>query len=428
MSQMIQSRTRAQVRQSVGRIVTGGQLIVSTATATVDTTSLQDTTGLARGGDDTYNGRHVSIYTPTGSIAAGEKSWVADFDSGATKDATMAPAFSASITSGDAYEMWPPGFDIDEIDDAINRVLIDLTDDTPIEYQTLTTFTLRNTLEYALSTYKAVHSVEYVSREEVEFILHHCDAVWTELVDGDVTASLSTSGEMEGSGWLKLVVAAGASANDILATDAITSMDISECTEIMIGIHSSGALAAGDMQLLLDDTAQCASPVETLNIPATVANTKTWHSISLANPLSDTAIISVGIKMVTDATNTVYIDQIRAVGGRVFSKLSNDHWGLVPSLNYLRLTPAGLFVCRDNTMLRITGYKNLTLPTADTSTLEVDPAYVIAQAAGEILIGHSGKGSEDVKNRQKRGEYWLGNALGLKAGIKTRLHPETRMF
>jgi hypothetical protein len=112
-------------------------------------------------------------------------------------------------------------------------------------------------------------------------------------------------------------VAAGA----IIATEAITALDLSGRKEISLWIKSSITINANDLQLLLDNTAKCVSPLETLNIPALVANTWTKIALTLANPGSDTAIISVGVKMVVDkGAFDLFIDDVRGIADNVVIK------------------------------------------------------------------------------------------------------------
>lgn len=150
--------------------------------------------------------------------------------------------------------------------------------------------------------------------------LHACDVVWDELVDGDVTASADTTVYKEGTASLKLVVADACAAGDKLATDNITSANLSTYHAITAWIRSTTALNASDIQILLDDTASCASPLESLNLPAITANTWTKVKLALATPASDTAIISVGVKMVVDkGAFTLYVDDIKAVKADTFT-------------------------------------------------------------------------------------------------------------
>ncbi len=145
----------------------------------------------------------------------------------------------------------------------------------------------------------------------VKLVLEDCEDAWNEAVDSDVTSSLDASDFVVGSGSAKLVVTSGASAGDKLATEAISSKDLSGQTHVSLWIKSTVATAAGDLALMLDDSANCASPLETIDIPALVANTWTRVHLPLANPGSDTAIVSIGLKYVVDiGAVTINIDDV----------------------------------------------------------------------------------------------------------------------
>ncbi len=144
------------------------------------------------------------------------------------------------------------------------------------------------------------------------YLIHDCEAAWDELVDGDATVTLDTTVEKQGSGCAKMVVGAGLANGDIIATDDITTITLANSEKIVLWIQSTEDRASGDLQLLLDDSAQCASPLETINIPALTANTWTQCTLTLANPETDIAIISVGLKFTTNAeASTIYLDHIR---------------------------------------------------------------------------------------------------------------------
>ena len=127
----------------------------------------------------------------------------------------------------------------------------------------------------------------------------------------NVISSLDTTDFQVGAGSVKLVVAAEAAAGEILATEATTSKNLSQHNSVSLRMKSSVAMDASDLQLLLDDTAACASPLETINCPALAADTWTKVVLTLADAASDTAIISVGVKMVVDkGAFTLNIDQV----------------------------------------------------------------------------------------------------------------------
>jgi hypothetical protein len=147
--------------------------------------------------------------------------------------------------------------------------------------------------------------------------VHPCELAFDELVDGDVVVSLDTAIFKQGAKSNKLAVADGCGAGDILATDAIAAKDLSGCTKIGMWIRSSVALALGDLQLLLDDTVSCGSPIESIDIPA-ITEVDTWKyvKLTLVTPASCAAIISVGIKMIVDVgALNLWIDDIRGLEG-----------------------------------------------------------------------------------------------------------------
>ena len=122
----MQSLTLGEIRRSIGRNL--GIVIIGTATSTVDNASLRDSKNLL-GGDDEHNEKEVMIYDAncTTGIVDGETSVVSDFDS-SNHDATIDPAFSAAVVSGDEYEMWDTPWRIADINDAINQAISELTD------------------------------------------------------------------------------------------------------------------------------------------------------------------------------------------------------------------------------------------------------------------------------------------------------------
>jgi hypothetical protein len=163
---------------------------------------------------------------------------------------------------------------------------------------------------------KVVAAIESVEKTLPVKLVHDCEAAWDELVDADATVTADATVFKQGTKSAKFVVAANLSAGDIVATDSLAALNLSACKKIGFWFHSSVALDAGDYQLLLDDTAQCASVLEALDIPAVAAgevNTWKYMKIALAAPAGDTAIVSVGFKCVVDKPGTFYIDDIRGL-------------------------------------------------------------------------------------------------------------------
>lgn len=416
-----QLQNRGEVRRSIGLNL--GVVSDGVATGTVDNTSLQDTKNLL-GGDNEHIGEEVLIYDPTGSIVAGETSIITDFDS-ATNDATLAPAFSASITTGDKYERWKQGWRINTINDAINQAITDVTGKALVSRVVAGNFTLPSTYEYDWlvpyafgNDFKIISLVEYL-RSSLSTIIHNCETAWDELVDTDVTVSVDETYKIQGTNSVKLTVAAGAGAGDILATDNLESIDISGKDTVEIFIRSSVALDAGDIQLLLDDTASCASPVETIDIPATLANRNTTHVLTLASPESDTAIISVGLKMVVDkGAFKLWVDRIKAVdsGSKQFTPLTNEYWFLKRGASpRFGLKSLGLNLVGSDNEIRLSGWTSPDIFSDDTTDSEVDPAWLIARVTGRLLLTHARR--FDIKDNQTMARDWLGEAERRLSGL-----------
>jgi hypothetical protein len=147
--------------------------------------------------------------------------------------------------------------------------------------------------------------------------VHTCEAAWDELVDADATVTADAAIFKVGTKSCKAAIAIGMSAADIICTDSFTAKDLSLYTHLAFWVRSSVVLAAGDIQVLLDNTAQCASPIETLNVPA-VPTINTWQycKVALATPATCTAIVSIGLKLIVDkGAMDVYIDGIVGLSG-----------------------------------------------------------------------------------------------------------------
>lgn len=431
---VFQEQNRQEIREAIGYIT--GDMILVEATSTVGTASLIATYSLARGGDDEYNGRQVVLVTKVGSIALGEKSFVNDFAI-ATFQATCAPVFTSSIADGDVFEMWKV-FTYEEINQAINNAILEAAAANAfVDRVTEGNFTRSGEYSYDWLTpyafgldFKALSKVEYVAYIGIAHDIELCETAWDELVDDEVTADVDTTYNVEGTNCLELTITADAEADDILATQDISAVDISDCDKVEITIRSTVALDAGDIQLLLDNTAACASAVESLDIPVTSANTTTTHVISLANPSSDTAIISVGIKLITDkGAMTLYADRIKAVNShsKKYEILNPEHWfitkGSSPTLGF---TQNGLSVVGANTEVRLTGYASPDIFTDDSTDSEVDPSWLINKVAGELMLNHAKSASLQIPDRVTIARYRLEKAEKDKALIRFTPSVNTR--
>jgi len=432
MSVPIQSRTRLQIRQAIGRPT--GLVIVGACSSTGDNVSLLDTYGLALGGTNEYRGRQVYITESHGSgaAAAGDKTFVSSFASG-TSDATLAPALTGTGTvDTKGYEMWKQPWLVEDIHDLIDQAVMEVTRQSLQVKETHTTYTDSEKYEYdSLSSFVSLHKVEYVNSKGIYHLLDNCDTAWT-AGSANVTVTADSSFEKIGSACVKAVEDGSSGTNAILCYKAISSVDISDCDKVEFWMYSSIALTAGQLQIHLDDTAAIASGVEKINIPAMTAATWYKHSLSLANPHSDTAIISIGIFQVADVgAFTFYVDEVEVVldGSKIYKALNPEQWDIVKgSTDYLKLNSNALSLVGEPTQIRLNGLQIPSLMTADTSTSEVDPNYIIAYCIGHILVGHAKSSSIDIDNKANLAKFWLEKAETRKKEITTIRPPNTRFI
>jgi len=148
-------------------------------------------------------------------------------------------------------------------------------------------------------------------------VIEDCEDAWNEQAGTGVTATADTTDFKVGSASAKFACTAD-TGQEIVASEVVTSMDLSSYTDLLFWAKSSVAMDANDWQLILDDTALCASPIVTANIPALSADVWKFCRVS-ATLTSCTAIISVGVQQAVDkGALTFHLDSLwagKAVGG-----------------------------------------------------------------------------------------------------------------
>jgi hypothetical protein len=146
-------------------------------------------------------------------------------------------------------------------------------------------------------------------------VIDDCEVAWDEYVGTGVTVSVDNVDFKVGSGCNKWDMAAGASVGR-LATNNFGPIDARAYTNIKFWIKSSITINTNELSLLLDDTAQCVSPIKDLNIGALTANTWTEKIFALGDTSGLGAICSVGIDQDVDkGAFTLRIDQVRLTKG-----------------------------------------------------------------------------------------------------------------
>ena len=399
----IQSRTRKQLRQSIGYNL--GAITTGTASATGSSTTLVDTAE-SRGGNDNYNGKRMVVRAAdTGTTVT---RFISDYVS-SSSTYTLQSALGFAPVLNDTYEIWDEPYHPDMIHDFINQAI---TDATGVAYDPIENVSLHadgSSMRYDIpSNISIINRLFY--RTAVSFTeLHSCNAVFDETIDSDFTVSVDTKDKRKGSGANKFVIAAGASAGDI-ATDSIDSKDISKYDYLECWVKSTVATSAGNLKILLDDTASCATPIETLSVPALSADTWTYVRIALANPETDTAIISVGLEYDSDlGACTVWLDDIKVVQNdtAVWEVFPRHLWRVDREARDIVLSESGKYEV-GYALLKITGGDKPALLSAETGTSEIDDSYIIARATALAFSAASGGPGTDPDVLRQQSTFWFG--------------------
>ena len=398
---VVQGRTRKQIRVSVGYNLQA--LYVSSTTSTVDRTSVIDTT--LRGGDDAHNGKWV---VQTSGTNDEEIRQVSDYTQSST-DMTVAPSFTNSVGSGVTYELWDEKFNPARINDWIDQAIIEVTGRVYDPETDVSLHTDGNTTTYSIpSQFAMINKIE--QRKTVTSTrIHDCESDFDEVTTPTgISTALDTQDRKQGTQSLKVTYVVGASAGAVI-TDSITSKDLSKYThvEFWIKINLAAGTSSGNLKLLLDNTADCVSPVETLAVPALTADTWKYCRVALANPESDTAIISVGLEYDSDlGACNVWLDDIKAVvdDSAAWEKMGHHLWSIDKNNRKLVFSQDGRSAARYN-LLRLTGGDQPAIMTADDSTCEVDEGYVIARATALALS--ASWGLPDPGEARRMAQFWM---------------------
>ena len=413
----VQGRTRYQIRNSIGYNL--GVTRTGTATATGSTTTVVDTTGLV-GGNDTYNGRWIVVRDNSDNDNT-ETRIVSDYVE-SSNTLTLKSALSFATAAGDTYTIYDDEYRPEIIDDFINQAIIDATGQAYHPTENVGLHADSKNMRFDIPSNISIINRLFYRSKISSTVLHSCNAAFDETVDSDITVTVDTEDKKRGTGSNKFVIAAGASAGDI-ATDSISSKDISKYDYLECWVKSTVATSAGNLKILLDDSASCASPIETLEVPALTANTWTYVRMALANPETDTAIISIGLEYDSDlGACQVRLDDIKVVENDTaeWTILPKHLWRIDRSARDLILSDSGRLEAGYN-LLKIQGGDKPALLTTETATSEIDDSYIIARATGLAFAATSGGPGTDPDNRRQQAAFWFGLAEQSKRAFPTMI-------
>ena len=404
----IQGRTRKELRQSIGYNL--GAMRIGTATGTGSTTTLVDASlTTVIGGNADHVGKWIVF---TSGDNDGDIARVTDYVASTT---TLTFAADAGVTVGtstassDTYELWDMDYSPSMIHDMINQAVINATGHVYDPVENLDLHSNGRQLRFDVpSGLSMVQDIYY--RDKIDSTsITNCNSVFDESVDSDFTVTADTEDKKQGTASNKMVVAVGASAGD-LVTDSIASKDISKYDYIEFWIKSTVATSAGNIKIHLDNTANCASPLESADVPALTADTWKFVRVALSNPELNTAIISVGLEYDADiGACTIWLDDVSVV--------INDsaHWEKVPR-NLWKIDKESNDIVFDSYFKSLASYKLLKLVggdkpallSADSTASEIDDQYIIATATAFALSSASGGPATDPDARRQQAAFWFG--------------------
>jgi len=147
-------------------------------------------------------------------------------------------------------------------------------------------------------------------------LIDDCEDAWTEYVQANVTSTADAGEKKIGAASAKMAVADLAAVGRLATEDV--SVDLSPYKYLKAWVRSSINLDAADLSILLDEHAQCVSPLKDLSLPEIAADTWTEVLLDMGDTSGLTAIISIGIDMDVDkGIFDFWIDQVRATKGGV---------------------------------------------------------------------------------------------------------------
>jgi hypothetical protein len=400
----LQARTREQIRVAIGYNL--GAIYSSSASASGSTTTLLDNTLQSTAADE-FIGRWIVFTSGSndGKIAR-------VIDSSVTSNVTTLTVHPAvtSTAEDDTYELWSQDFHPARIHEFINSAIIDATGLYYDPEEDISLHAGGNQARFDLPSELAiVRRVDYRSSFASQQV-HNCGSLFDETTDSDFTQALDTEDKRRGTNALKLTIGAGVSAGDFV-TDSIASVDLASYTHIEGWVKASTTLAAADFVIRLDNaTVQGDSTdLEVLSVPATTAaDTWTYFRVALANPESDTAIVSIGFEYnANQGANTVWFDDIIATesGNETWAKLARPLWSIDKEAHDLILSMGGRKIT-GYALLKLIGGDDPLLLTADGNTNEVPDDYVIARATELSLASVSSSTEYDAQSRKAAVSYW----------------------
>lgn len=392
-----------------------GAIHEGTASGTGSTTTVVDN-NLPLGTTDDWKGCYI-WFTSGANNANLLRRVTASSVSSSVTTLTFAPAVTDATAANDTYQLiGRAGFQPNPatVNEFINQAIIEVTGLAydPEESVALAGDGVQKRFDVP-SEFKMLNGVW--TRDYVDSLLiHDAASAWDEQTITNVTRAVDTEDYKFGGASNRFTIA-GAFTTGVVASKAISSLDLRGMTHVEFWIKSSTATVSGDFTLLLDDTALAPSALETLTIPALTARTWQFVRVALANPELDSAIISVALNAANNiAANVIWISNVRAVNEAtaLWNRMDKNNWRVDEEAQDVIFYDAP-----DAVLLKLTGGDNPALLSADATTNEIDDEFVIARATQRTLLAYGAGPATDPEQLRQLASYWGGIADRAKAAL-----------
>jgi archaellin len=141
------------------------------------------------------------------------------------------------------------------------------------------------------------------------------DSAWTSASTSNVTVTADTTDKKQGTGSADVRITTSFTTGLAAYKDLDATVDISKIDSIQLWVKAGTSTASGDVEIVVDDTAACGSPLENLDLPVLVTSTWSLVTLGITDNSDMTAIKCVGLNVASDLGGyTVNLDKIVAQG------------------------------------------------------------------------------------------------------------------
>lgn len=373
--------TRKQVRQRIGvasgAINLDGGAIEHTIDEAVSAAVFRDAT-LPFGTTDEHRGKWV-VWTDSGSSVETRRISASNPDD---QSITLSVPLGATPTSSGTYELWERESNPVAVHSFINDAITEVSRKGAVTVESDSFHTGGGIQAFTLdSAWMGVRSVEWRSSYK-GVTLATMDAAPDSLT-ATTAVALDSQDYREGTGAVRLTVAAGESSGTAIANSSFAAVDIRGYDRVEFWYKTSGAITSSGfvLQLMQGSSAQVA-----VSLPASSGDRWVFHTASISSPENNSSVTAVQVSTGSSdmGASVVWLDHVRATRryADVFSTVPRDFWEISQQNREVRIEQFN----QPYAMLRITGVRRPNELNSDSDVCEVDPNYVINHVRAQMLL------------------------------------------